>query len=136
MADINILAGKKSIIDKKQDMITALERRQPEPRTAVPIWELEFHLWDKFSGGHLKLGSAFEKLTPKKQDKALRTNAEILIDVSEKLNFAAITVPGGYWEVASGEPAYLWLPEKARLKQIKILRRMAPDFMLITGASN
>lgn len=116
-------------------MIAALEKQQPKPGSSVPIWELEFHLWDKFSNHHLFLGREFEKLTTKEQDKALHTNTEIFIDISEKLNFAAITVPGGYWEVAPGEPAYLWLPEKTRLEQIKILRQMAPELMLITGAS-
>jgi uroporphyrinogen decarboxylase len=116
-------------------MIGALERQQPEPVSAVPVWELEFHLWDKFSNHRLFLGREFEKLTTREQHKALHTNTEIFIDVSEKLNFAAITVPGDYWEVAPGELAYLCLPEKARFEQIKILRQMAPDFMLITGAS-
>ena len=117
-------------------MIAALERKRPKPGDIVPIWELEFHLWDKFSKRHLIVGREFESLTSKKQDKALHTNAEIFIEVSQKLNFAAISAPNGYWEIAPGEPAYFWLPENARFEQIKILHRMiSSDVMLITGAS-
>lgn len=38
-------------------MIAALQRRQPA--WAVPIWELEFHLWDIASGRHMVLGEEF-----------------------------------------------------------------------------
>jgi uroporphyrinogen decarboxylase len=122
-------------MSKKENMAAALERRQPKSGDVVPIWELEFHLWDKFSGRHVVVGREFEKLTAKEQEKALHSNAEIFNEVSEKLNFSAITVPGGYWEIAPGEPAYFWLPEKVRPEQIKIFHQMAPEVMLITGAS-
>lgn len=119
----------------KAYIAAAFDRKIPKPGSAVPIWEIEFHLWDKFSNRHLVVGREFEKLTPQEQDYALYSNAEIFVEVSEKLKFAAITVPGGYWEIAPGEPAYFWLPEEPRLEQIKVLRQMAPDIMLVTGAS-
>ena len=122
-------------MNKRENMAAALERRQPESGDVVPVWELEFHLWDKFSGQHVTVGREFEKLTAKEQDKALHTNAEIFIEVCEKLKFSAISMPGGYWEIAPGEPAYLWLPEKSRDEQIRIVRQMTSELMLITGAS-
>ena len=91
-------------------MVAALERRQPITGSAVPIWELEFHIWEKFSGHTLMLGREFEKLTAKEKDIALNKNAEIFVEVSKQLNFAAITVPGGYWEIAPSKPAYFWFP--------------------------
>lgn len=117
-------------------MVAALERSPPLSGSTVPIWELEFHIWEKFSGCRLTLGGEFEKLTAKERDMALNKNAEIFAEVSKQLHFAAITVPGGYWEIAPGKPAYFWLPETARYKQIKILRETAgSEFMLIAGAS-
>lgn len=120
---------------KKQDMITALERKPPAAGGAVPIWELEFHLWDKFSGRHLILGREFESLPAVEQEEALHANAKIFSEVSARLNFAAVSVPNNYWEVAPGRPAYFWLPEEARLRQIRILDRMlSSDTLLIAGS--
>ncbi|MHC5092791.1 MAG: hypothetical protein ACYSO2_02675, partial [Planctomycetota bacterium] len=65
----------------------------------VPVWELEFHLWDRFCDGRLVLGSEFQNLTPHQQEWALSANADFFIEVSEKLNFAGVTLPGAYWEV-------------------------------------
>lgn len=42
---------------KKDDMIAALEKRQPAG--AVPIWEIEFQAWDSASGKHVVLGREF-----------------------------------------------------------------------------
>ena len=116
-------------------MITALERDVPEADSKVPIWELEFHLWNKFCDGRLLLGSEFQSLTPDQQDAALNANADIFIEVSEKLNFAGITLPGGYWEIAPGHPAYFWLPAQAQLEQIRIMKKRSDDLMLITSNS-
>jgi len=118
---------------QKQDMIIALNGGQPY--TAVPVWELEFHPWNLFHKNSVIVGTAFQNLPSSQQDKVLHNNAEVMIDVAEKLYFSAITVPGGYWEVAPGHPAYFWLPEKARYEQIRILKKMAPDnLMLIAGS--
>jgi uroporphyrinogen decarboxylase len=116
-------------VGKKEDMSLSLSCRQP--KEAVPIWELEFQIWDAFLSRHVVLGMEFESLSNQQQDDALYSNAEIFLEVCDRLNFSALTVPGGYWNIAPGQLAYYCLPEKARLKQLKILRRMAPDdFML------
>jgi len=119
-------------MSKPDDMIAALEAR--EPAGAVPIWELEFHLWDSFSGRHVVLGREFEGLSNAEQEKALYTNAEIIISVCRELNFAAVTVPGCYWYEAPGRLAYYCLPDEARIQQTKILRRMATDEFMLVGA--
>ena len=118
-------------MSRKQDMVDALLGRQPAQ--AVPVWELEFHLWDQASGGHVVLGEEFAALSPAEQERALYANAEIMLSVSEDLCFAALTVPGGYWEIAPGQPAYYWLPGEARVRQVKILRQLAGDLILVAG---
>lgn len=101
----------------------------------VPLWELEFHLWDQASGRHVVLGKEFEGLTPAQQDKALHVNAEIMLSVAGDLGFSMITVPGTYWEVAPGDPAYLWLPAPMNIRQIEILRKMADKDFLLCASS-
>jgi uroporphyrinogen decarboxylase len=114
-------------------MRAALELRRPEG--AVPIWELGFYCWDQASGRHVVLGREFEALTAREQRRALDENADIILSVSEQLHFAAVTVPGNYWEAAPGVPAYYWLPEDARWEQTRIIREQAPGDLLTVGGS-
>lgn len=119
---------------KKDDLIAALTNRQPEGK--VPLWELEFHLWDKFSGRRLILGEEYQRLTAREKELALAHNAEIFISVSERLHFSALTMPSMYWEIGQGNPAYYWLPEDGRDRQAETLRRLAPpDLMLVANCS-
>ncbi len=118
----------------KEDMIAAFTNQYPTGR--VPIWELEFHLWDKISGQHLVIGQEYLELSAREKEKALYNNAEIFISVSEQLHFSAITLPSQYWEIGSGVPAYYWLPEEGRSNQTLILRKMATsDLMLVANCS-
>jgi len=120
-------------MSKKRDMQAALEGRQPPG--AVPIWEIEFHAWDRASGRHVILGQEFAALSLAEQEKALYANAEILISVSHDLHYAALTVPGGYWEVSPGTAAYYWLPGEARYRQIEVLYEVGVgDLMLVAGS--
>ncbi len=119
---------------KRDDMKAALERRQPPG--AVPVWELQFHLWDEVSGRHVVLGQEFEKLTPAEQDRALHANAEIMLSVCDQLGAAALTVPDDFWYVAPGQLAYFVLPGDAPRRQRQILRKLAPpDLMLVDHGS-
>jgi len=95
-------------LTKRNDLLAAMDCRTPP--TAVPIWELEFHAWNAVSGRHLIVGREFEALTAAEGERALHANAEILLAACEQLHHAALTVPNGYWEIAPGQPAYLWLP--------------------------
>jgi len=119
---------------KKSDIIAALECKQPQK--AVPIWELEFHLWNRFANEKVILGNEFLMLTAREKERALSKNAEIMLTVAEELHFSALTIPGGYWEIAPGVPAYYWLPDDARVKQAKIFKQLSSDnimLMAITG---
>jgi len=118
---------------RKEDMRAALERRQPAE--AVPIWELEFHAWDQVTGRHIVLGKELCALSPAEQARALAANAEMLISAAQALGYAALTVPGNYWEIAPGEPAFYWLPPEARYCQIELLREACGgDLMLVAGS--
>jgi uroporphyrinogen decarboxylase len=105
--------------NKKDGMKAALLHRQPE--WAVPLWELEFHIWNLFSDRKMVLGAEFVSLTAGEQERALHTNAEVMADVAEELCFSALTIPGNYWEVGPGTPTYYWLPPEARFRQTAIL---------------
>jgi uroporphyrinogen decarboxylase len=120
-------------LTRADDMRAALELRETDG--AVPIWELGFYCWDQASGRHVVLGREFEGLTTSEQRRALDENADIILSVSEDLHFAAVTLPGNYWEVAPGEPAYYWLPEDARWEQTRIICERAPDDLLTVGGS-
>ena len=120
-------------MSRKQDMIAALECRQPEG--AVPIWELEFHAWDTASGRHVVLGHEFENLTPAQQERAMHANAEIILDVCRQMNFAGLSTPGTYWEQAPGQLAYYVLPGDSRFRQIEILRKMSGGELMLLGST-
>jgi len=114
------------------EMRQALACRVP---SAVPVWELEFHLWNEFDRGRLTLGREFADLTAAEQERALHHNAEIIVEVAAELGFSAVTAPGGYWEHAPGHPAYYWLPDPARDEQIRILAKLAAGQFLIAAGS-
>jgi uroporphyrinogen decarboxylase len=104
--------------------ITALHGQQPD---VVPLWEIEFHLFDRYSGHALVLGHAFAALSASEQERALWRNAELMASVARHLGFSALTSPGGYWEIAPGEPAYYWLPGDASWEQLRILRAVVGE---------
>lgn len=118
-------------MSRKADMRAALEHRQPDG--TVPIWELSFHLWHALSGGKVVVGTAFAQLTADEQERALHTNAEAMCAVAHEMGFAAVTVPGDYWEVAPGAPSYYWLPAEARIRQAELLVRALGDEVLLVA---
>jgi uroporphyrinogen decarboxylase len=118
-------------MSRRDDMVAALEQRRPEG--AVPIWELEFHAWDALSGGHVVLGREFEGLSPKEQERAMYSNAEIMIQVSKDLHYSALTGPNRYWEQAPGQLAYYCMPGDTRFRQFEILKELAGDDLMLIG---
>ena len=54
-----------------------------------------------------------------------------MAEVSELLHFAGVTVPGPYWEISPGHPAYYWLPDTHRLKHAEILQNVMGDKVLL-----
>jgi uroporphyrinogen decarboxylase len=117
----------------KEQMKKALERRLGGG--AVPVWEIEFHCWDQASGRHVVLGEEFAALTPGEQERALHSNAEIIAAVAEELSFAALTVPGHRWEIAPGKAAYWWLPPEARLEEMRLLKKLLGDRLLLVAGT-
>jgi uroporphyrinogen decarboxylase len=114
-------------------MRAALEGQQPSG--AVPIWELEFHAWDQVADRHIVLGREFCALSAAEQARALEENAELLLSAARALDYAALTVPGPYWEIAPGEPAFYWLPPEARFRQIELLQQAGDrGVMLVAGS--
>ena len=106
----------------RERFLAALECRQPDH---VPLWELEFQLFDRYADRPLVLGQTFAALNPAEQEQALRRNAEIMAAVAKRLGHSALTCPGGYWEVAPGVEAYFWLPGDAPWRQLAYLRDAA-----------
>lgn len=117
----------------KSSIVAAFENQPPD--RAVPIWELEFHAWDAASGRHVVLGREFEALSGAGQEKALHANAEILLGVAAEMGWAAMTVPGGYWDEAPGKLAYYCLPEAARFRQMEVLKKLAPDDLMLVASA-
>ncbi len=97
----------------------------------IPLWELEFHLFDAFAKSRLILGYEFERLSGIEKEKALHANAEIIASVSRELGFSGVTVPTGYWNQAPGQLAYFVLPEEYRFRQAEILRQRLGDEILM-----
>jgi len=112
-------------------MKAALEHRPTDG--PVPLWEIEFHAWDQASGRHAVFGQEFAALSPQEQEKALHVNTEIMVSVSLELGFSALTCPARRWKVAPDVPAYFWLPDDAREKQARLLRKAAGDRLLLVG---
>jgi len=107
------------------------------PVDRVPRWDLEFHLFDALGPAPLVLGYAFAALDAAAQERALRQNAETMITVCREIGADALTAPNGYWETAPGHPAYYWLPDGARQRQVTVLRELAGDELaLVYGASS
>ncbi len=120
-------------MNKKQEFINSLLLKKNE--TCIPFWELEFHKWNDFSGSKFIVGEDFVKLSSAEKAKALYTNAEVVADVCNKLYFSVVTVPGSYWELAPGHPAYLWLPEEYRYQQAKLIHDLIGNDVMVIANS-
>lgn len=112
----------------RERFLAALACRQPDH---VPLWEIEFHLFDRYADRPLVLGKAFAALNAAEQEQALRQNAETMVEVAKQLGHSALTCPGGYWEVAPGVAAYFWLPGDAPWRQLACLRSAAGDQLAV-----
>ena len=108
----------------RERFLMALRKGMPD---RVPLWEIEFHLFDQYAEQPLILGRTFAALEREEKELALRRNAETMVQVALRLEHDALTCPGGYWEAAPGVPAYYWLPEDYPWRQLVELRRAAGD---------
>lgn len=116
----------------KQRFEEAMNHRQPEDMVA--FMELEFHIYEEYIGKKVISGYEFQKLSAAEKEKAFHTNAEIMVETAEKAGHDAIRDINGYWEIAAGRPAVLWLPDiESRLDQIRVLKKVAGDKYFIIG---
>ena len=113
-------------MSEKEYARTAFNKGVPE---LVPLWELHFHMWNKYSGERAVFGNEFLALPDAKKDDALKRDAEIMVKVGQELGFGAVSVPDMPWDCP-----YV-LPEDARLKLIRFLRELEPDFLVGGGNS-
>ena len=102
-----------------------------KPFNSVPLWDLEFHPWHKFSSKPYRIGVEFTRLSEAAKEKAIHVNAEVVAEVATALHFSAVTAPNGYWEVSPGQPAFYWLPPEYRFRQMKLLREALPGDILV-----
>jgi uroporphyrinogen decarboxylase len=118
-------------LTQTKDLIAALECRSPQG--TVPLWELEFHAWQQFSKEPLYWGTAFTALSSLEKQYALFRNAEIMLNISKDLSFSAVTLPGEYWEIAPGEPAFYWLPTDYRIQFINHFNKIAQNELMLAA---
>jgi hypothetical protein len=110
-------------------MLVALSLTDPDD--FVPVWEIEFHLFNAFSREKLVISQDYIRLTEAGRDRALRRNAEIMVDVAKRIGLCALSNIGPYWEVAPGEPAPMWYPPEDSERFLPILRKAAGDDIFI-----
>ena len=103
----------------------ALEHRTPHDR--VPLCELHFHLWSKFSGRQFISGPDYMRLGSGEKERALREDAGIIIEVSDVIGFSGITIPDAPWDCP------YTLPYEDRLKLARYIALESPDFLLTAG---
>ena len=120
-------------MSKKQDMMAAMEHRQPVG--GVPIWEIEFQAWDAASERHVILGHEFEALSASQQERAMYANAEIMLSVSNEMCFAALSSPNAYWNQSPGQLAYYCMPGDSRYRQLEILNEMRSDDLMLIATT-
>ena len=108
---------------RKDDLITAFEGKYPQ--NVVPLWEIHFHIWDKFSKKKFSSYTYFDSLSDKEKKLAIGQNAAIIIEVAEELGFAGVTIPDIPWG------CYYTLPQDARLELVRLLRKHTDEIMII-----
>ncbi len=112
-------------MNKKADMIAAYEGRQPE--TAVPLWEIHFHIWSKFSDKEFISGKPFNEVPESQREAVLQKDAEIILSVADDLGYSGVTVPDQPWDCP------YTMPQESRLRLARILRDNSPDFLVIAA---
>jgi len=70
------------------------------------------------------LGHEFEALSETEKERAMHSNAEIMLSVSDDMCYSALTSPNAYWNHAPGQLAYYCMPGNTRFRQLEILREL------------
>lgn len=106
-------------------MAAAMEHKTPSDQ--VPLWELHFHLWNKFSDGSFISGQEYMKLSTDQRDYTLRNNARVIIEVADEIGFSGVTIPDGPWD------CIYTLPSADRLTLAKYIADENPDFLIVAA---
>jgi len=107
-----------------------------EPTDKVAAMEIEFQISESYVGQRLIVGVEYAALSAAEKTQALALNAETMLAVAIKADHDVIRSIGGYWEVAPGVPAMLWLPEREdQLEQLRVLKKLTGDEYYILGTT-
>lgn len=114
------------MMGKRTDRLaTVLEHGVPSD--CVPLWEVHFHLWNKFSDGTFVSGPDYMRLSTAERERALKNDARIMIEVADALGFSAVTIPDAPWDCP-----YV-LPPEDRMKLAKYINEESPDCFIAAG---
>jgi uroporphyrinogen decarboxylase len=80
---------------KPRERAIAALTRQPPPPGLVPTFELEFQLTQELLGKEYHEGDVWRSAGPRERERMLRENAELYIEVAERLDYALIMVARG-----------------------------------------
>jgi hypothetical protein len=93
------------ILTPKQQAIWALERKPPRPNSKVPTFELEFQLTQELLGKEYHHWHEFQNASSAERDRMLRENAELYIEVAERLDYSIIMMYTLPMMTDSGKPS-------------------------------
>lgn len=104
---------------KPRDRAIAALTRQPPPPGLVPTFELEFQLTQELLGKEYHEGDVWRSASPRERERMLRENAELYIEVAERLDYAILMVTRG-------------VPDQAGLAEIaRAIRDLSGDRYLL-----
>lgn len=78
----------------REKAINALELRPPFPGK-VPTFELEFQLTEELLGKPMWVGDVWRKATSKERERLLKENAELYLEVAERLDYCILMLSYG-----------------------------------------
>jgi uroporphyrinogen decarboxylase len=117
----------------KERFIAALSHAEPDRPASM---EIEFQIYESYIGKPLIVGHAFDALSAKEKAIALEKNADRMVETAEKAGLDVIRPVGGYWEVAPGVPAMLWLRDRAdQLTLLQAVKRRAGNRFFVLGTA-
>src|SRR5579884_1431503 len=80
---------------KPRERAIAALTRQPPPPGLVPTFELEFQLTQELFGKEYHEGAVWRGASSRERERMLRENAELYIQVAERLDYAILMITRG-----------------------------------------
>ncbi len=93
----------------------------------VPLWELHFHLWAQLTEEPFFTGPAYMALSLADRRDALKRDALLLVELSARLGFDALSIPDAPWDCV------YTLPAEDRLTLISEIKALKADVMVVGG---